>query len=685
MRRLAPLATALVLAVFGFLPIANWIPGGRQQPRYGAFLDGWLSGTAIVVGAAIVLAIVSRRFPALWRDGAWDALAERWEVAPVRWTAAIAAVATALYATIALAVFDGRPLLIDELVQAMQGRIFAGGRLWLPAHAEPAFFSMTNVVDGGGKVFGQFPPGWSAVLAIGELLGAPWVMGPLAGGAAVAAFGAWLRVAEPRRGVALGALCLFALCPFIAFMSGSYMNHVPALACMLAGLACMAWAFASPAPRPWLGFASGVGFGLAATMRPVDALAFTLPAGAWYLARAVRDLRRWGDGLPALAGVLVPIAGLFWFNAQTTGAPLTFGYVALWGPQHALGFHLSPWGTAHTPAMGAQLVNLYFLRMQTNLFETPLPSLLPAIVALGFAPKLSAHEKCLLAASAILALCYWAYFHDGYYLGARFFTPLAPLLVWFTARLPALLRDRFGEGAMPVRVTVYGFAVAALVGVSTILPLRVRDYGTGLVTMRWNGEAAARAAGVRDALVFVRESWGSQVMSRLWARGVSRGDAEVLYKRIDLCALDSAIASMEGAGRRGGAALAALRPLMRDSASLVPMPDTPDPSGRKLPSATYAERCLRRLVEDRAGFTLLGPLLASRDGNLYARDLHGRDTLLLNEHPRREAWLLKPATSEEGATPVFVRMARDSVFEAARGETEQAGPALRSGRPGGGH
>ena len=76
MRRAVPLTTGLFLAVFSFLPIANWIAGGRHQPRYGDFLDGWVYGTCIVVGVGLVLAIASRRIAGMWRDGGWDALAE---------------------------------------------------------------------------------------------------------------------------------------------------------------------------------------------------------------------------------------------------------------------------------------------------------------------------------------------------------------------------------------------------------------------------------------------------------------------------------------------------------------------------------------------------------------------------------------------------------------------------------
>ena len=670
MRRLVPFATACCLAVFGFLPVADWIPGGRHAPRFESLRDGWLSGGAIVVGIAVILAIGSRRLGFLWHAGAWGRLSARWREAPARTSVVVALGGTLIYAVIARMVFDGQPLLIDELVQRLQARILASGALSLPTHAEPAFFSLTNVVDAGGRYFGQFPPGWSVALALGELVNAPWLIGPLAGGLMVLAWGWWLRIAEPDSGVAFGALLLLALSPFLAFMAGSQMNHVAALAAMLAGLAATAEALGSDSPRPRLGLVAGLAFGVAATIRPVDALCFALPAGVWFLVRALRDRRRWADALAALAAVAAPIGLLFAFNAATTGAPLTFGYVALWGPQHSLGFHLSPWGVMHTPGMGTQLLNLYLLRIQTNLFETPLPSLVPAVLALAVAPRLSAHDRLLLAASTLLAIAYWAYFHDGYYLGARFFIPMAPLLAWWTARLPGLVRRVRGEGSLAERGVVYAYASAAVLGVALILPLRVRDYATGLTTMRWDAARAEREAGVTNALVFVRESWGSEVIARLWRLGVTRGASEVLYKRVDLCVLDSALTALERTNERGPAVSAAVQALTSDPALLTPMPDSPDRSGRMRTGVVYGPACQTRLAEDRAGFTLLGPLLFPRRPVLYARDLHGRDTLLLAEHPGKSVWLLIPASGDEGEAPVFRRASRDSIIAAARRETE---------------
>jgi hypothetical protein len=99
----------------------------------------------------------------------------------------------------------------------------------------------------------------------------------------------------------------------------------------------------------------------------------------------------------------------------------------------------------------------------------------------------------------------------------------------------------------------------------------------------------------------------------------------------------------------------------------VPSTLSPDASERVLPGARYTPRCLQRIADDRAGFTLLTPLLlAGQDSTVYARDLHERDTLLLAEHPQREVWLLRPTDSAAGSIPKFERVSRDSIIAAAR-------------------
>ncbi len=658
------IAAALVIAVLGFLPIANWIPGGHEAPWYGAMLGHWGSGAVIVSGIAILLTIISQRVNALWHDGILLSHEKRLASWPV--TLLITALALASYVLVARLLLGATPLFIDEIVQLLQARIYAGGALWLPADSHPEFFSIVNVVDAKGRVYGQFPAGGPAMLAAGDLLGASWMIVPVFGAISILAFSAIVRRAEHRPLVTAGAVALFAFAPFTLFMSGSYMNHVTALAWILIGAAGLARLVNDARPPWWGGVVCGIGFGMAATIRPVDALAFALPAGAWLVHRAMRDRSRWMQTLAAGAGVALPVLLLMWVNNATTGSPLLFGYQVLWGASHDLGFHQTPWGFAHTPVRGLELINLYFLRLQSHLFEAPVPSLLAPLAALLLTRRLSALDRYLIASGALLIALYFAYWHDGFYLGPRFVYPLAPIMALWTARLPALIRERWGAGSAAHRTTIYALVVSTLMAVAMTAPTRAREYAGSMATMRWDADDAAAAAGVRDAIVLVRESWGSQLVARIAALGVARPQAEILYHHVDLCALEETVSDAEAAGLRGDAAHARLSPLLADSARTVPAPFGGGGAGRVLPDSWYSARCLRRAREEYEGFTPLAPLLLSRSGNLYVRDLHERDSLILARHPERSVYLLRPDGDTDGFPPRFHRLDRDSLMAAWR-------------------
>src|SRR5690348_9916562 len=100
---------ALLLVVFGLLPLANWIPGGHDAPWYGERLRLWVSGGAIVVGVALVVGIAVRRYPTLWRSGIWSRIAARWRAAGTTADATIALVAAALYAVVSQLVLSAKP------------------------------------------------------------------------------------------------------------------------------------------------------------------------------------------------------------------------------------------------------------------------------------------------------------------------------------------------------------------------------------------------------------------------------------------------------------------------------------------------------------------------------------------------------------------------------------------------
>jgi hypothetical protein len=614
----------LLLLVLGLLPIANWIPGGHDAPWYADRMGMWTSGGAILLGVLVVSGIVYRRRPEVWREGLWTRLAARWQAGGWQADLGIALIACVAYAVVSQLVFSAKPLLIDEIIQVFQARIFAEGRLWIPTPEQPEFTAAMHLVDMEGRRFGQFPAGGPAMLMLGSLIGAEWLVGPIFAGVGVLVFARLLRRLVVPAGVAFAALLLFAVGPFWLFLGGSMMNHVTATTWLLVAALGLAVAVQDGAPRWRAALGCGLALGIAAAIRPMDAVAFALPTAAWLVWRA----RLGGAHISALlasgVGVALPLAGLLYVNAQQTGDPLLFGYIALWGQSHELGFHPVPWGEPHTPLRGLELVNLYLLRLQTYFLETPAPALLFATASLLLVRRLEAFDRWVLASSGLLLLAYWAYWHDGFYLGPRFLLPLAPWLVLWTVRLPSVLAER-GVPLWWRQGVVTAGVVALVMGGTMLVPIRAGQYANGMYNLRLDHDSLLVANGVTAGTVLVRESWGAQVMSRLWALGVDRVESEALYRTTDTCALDAALADAERTGAGGPALLTALAGVRADSARLQGMVQAPDTTLKFSPSVQWTASCLQRIREDEAGIAVFPPALLARSPNVrFVKDLHRR-------------------------------------------------------------
>ena len=648
------LSAAGLLLVLGFLPIVNWIPGGLEAPWFSGLVLEWGRDAVLVLGAGVVLTMVSGRFADAWPAGRFTRLAAAAGGHPRRAAVILALGAFLLYAMTALWVHGAKPLLIDEILQVWQGRVLALGQLWVPAPEFPEFSSATNLVEFEGRRFSQYPMGGAAMLALGSLLRAEWLVGPVFGAVSVVLVWAIVRRAEARASVALAATLVFALAPFTVFMAGSHMNHVTALTWLLVGVAGLVGAAGREVPRARDGLMVGLGFGVAATIRPVDGFAFALPAAAWLLhlawnARSVRAV------VAASIGVAIPGALLLAANAATTGHPLVFAYSLLWEGTQDIGFHTMPWGGVHTPARGLELVNVYLLRLQQYFLEAPIPGLLPVVVGLALAHKFTAFDRYLLAAAGLLLGLYFAYWHEGFHLGPRFMYPLLPLLALWTARsVPALRSVLPSSWSRGLAITV---GTAGVLAISTSIPIRALEYANQLQSSRFDHDAVARRAGVRSAVVLVRESWGAEIVARMWALGVPRSDVEFIYPRVDTCRLDLAVLALETDAVEGSDVTALLRGLTTDSASLQRSTLSPDQSQRVLAGAIYPERCLNRLAMDATGFTIFPPaLLAGADDNVYLRDLGPHNSRVLAGLAGRPIYLLKPPGSRIGAMPEFVRV-----------------------------
>jgi hypothetical protein len=672
---MAARVVALLLLAGSLLPVAAWIPSGLSDPNYWPRLRDWMQGAALCAVVGVLAAYIAharrRRTGTVTGPGGHGGggpgpvgeaadptpeptVAQGPQSAPggAGFIVLTAAFAFALYAGVARWVFAGRPLLVDEVVQVLQARWYAAGRLWVPAAPAPEFFSTIHVVDLTDRVFGQFPAGGPAMLALGSLVGAEWLVGPAVGALSVLLFWTLLPFLEPgaSRRWRRGATLLFAATPFGAFMFGSHMNHATVLMWLLLASVALARATREEDPSPLWGGLTGLALGIAATIRPLDAACFALPAAAWLLWRA-----RLGGGRPLASlllsgvGVAVPIALLLWVNSETTGSPFLFGYDLLWGAGHSLGFHASPWGPIHTPQRGVELISLYLTRLSTYLFESPFPSLLIPAAGLWLAPRLRPLDRYLLASAGLLCVGYWAYWHDGFFLGPRFLFPLLPLLVLWSARLPGALAARIGTQG-PAWIGLRGALLTGVVlALIELAVIRVPSYRSGLTFMRLDVERESARAGVRDALVLVKESWGTRLVVRMWALGVSRSEAEVFYRNSDACKLELTLRALERSGARGRTAADRLRPLLADSAALVPSDRSPDDTERVLPGYSYAPECEAQLQLDQRGYAHLAPFLLAQDSNVYARWLPGREREIAARYPGRDVYLLSRTGPEDAA------------------------------------
>lgn len=652
--------SATILALLSLLPIAGWIPGGLTDAAYTHRWTEWAYGLAVCAGAGVVCSILARTptssFAAAWVR-AIDRIAKVIRRRHDAFDIGFAAACFLLYAVIAQLVFSGKPLLIDELIQVLQARMYAGGHLALPVDTSPEFFSVLHVVDIGGRYYSQFPPGWATMLMLGVMTGTAWLAGPLCGGVSVWVFAKLLRRALPSFSPAVVAVgtAMFGLAPFAAFQFASHMSHGPVLMWILIAILALSHV-TDPEGRPpevlmvW-GFVMGMASGCAFAVRPLDAVAFGAPAGAWLAWRAVRDRSTLPSLISAAAGLAIPVAAVMWVNLNTTGSILQFGYEALWGSSHGLGFHAAPWGDSHTPQRGIELLSAYATRLNVYLFEAPFPSLLPVIAGLVLMRRLSDIERYLFVATFVHAVLYFAYWHDGFFLGPRFVVPWLPLLVVTCVRLcdPHVWCNWHPR----VQAGVVGSVGAGIVMTALIsLPARTAQYRAGLTSMRQDYSAEAARAGVSNALVFVRESWGAQLVARLWALDVSRSATAALYANVDACVLEQAIGRAERESLRGASAEGGFRSLIKDSARLRPSSVSPDSTERMLPGTRYDALCSARVAADREGYALFPPLLLEQSsGNTYVRDFQERDTVLIRRTPGRQAYLLR-RDGVDGAAPL---------------------------------
>src|SRR6266566_4476890 len=110
----------------------------------------------------------------------------------------------------------------DEYGYIYEAETFLAGRLWNPLPPHHEFFSFLHIFEKDGKWVSAYPPGWSIILAAGQLLYLPyWLVCPIVG--AVLLFTVW-SLGQRQNGFLGGilALSLVGFSPFFLFNAASY-------------------------------------------------------------------------------------------------------------------------------------------------------------------------------------------------------------------------------------------------------------------------------------------------------------------------------------------------------------------------------------------------------------------------------------------------------------------------------
>ncbi len=574
---------------------------GEQQWRL-----GWIN-LAVALGAGVLLGAFLRERSARL----FERLGRTLESLPhAPFALGVGLLASLLTVWVTFGIFQAQTVLIDASVQLIQAGYFAAGRLAAPPLELPEFWSIQFMVQTEAGWVSQYPPGQALALALGVLVGAPWLIGVVAMGttALFTALSMERLLPERKASVRIGSI-LIAASPLLLGLAAGYMSHATMAA--LAALAMYCALRADEGAWGWA-MATGAAVGWMVITRPLTGLVIgaVVTIGVW--SRGVRSggtralLSR---GAALVAGGLPFAIGFGAFNHHFFGSPFRLGYEAAAGPNHGLGFHLDPWGRPYGVAEGLGYTSAELVALGRDLLGTPVPAVALVGAYLLIARRLSRGERILLAWAGLPVVASALYWHHDLVFGPRMLGEAAPawclLAVISGIGLVRALRRAGGRVAWASEPVSVALLLVLAYGVAYGGAARLRRFASRVGPVPVSQTAA-------PALGFVHEPWSDRVGGRLAAQGLRLDSVRVLLSRYPPCVLQVAL--------------------------------------DRVPPEEGAETCRREEASDVRGVVGLSGFLWRGDlpglpgaGVLWARDL-GRElnARLIERHPNRIPLVLLP-------------------------------------------
>ena len=294
----------------------------------------WLSRPDLIPDFLLVALVILVFFKPRIGDPIF-ARAERWgaQLSNRRSLAVLAVAVAAILLRLSLAPFGPLvpvPHVHDEMSYLLAADTFAHGRLANPPHPMWLFFDTIHV-NQHPTYMSKYPPAQGAVLALGQILGQPWI-GVLLSVAAMCAAMVWmLQGWMPARWALLGGVLMIA-----GFAAGNYWVDSywgGAVAAVGGALVFGALPRIFRHQRVPDAVLFGAGAAILANSRPFEGLFFFLPVGValflWLVGRRSPSLRITIPRVVAPIALVLILTGIFigYYNWRLTGHPLLFPYI----------------------------------------------------------------------------------------------------------------------------------------------------------------------------------------------------------------------------------------------------------------------------------------------------------------------------------------------------------------------
>lgn len=287
------------------------------------------------VGALLLCVFVAASLRTRWGDGL---VARLRRCARDRLLAASVPVVLMLAGRMALLPVLGVPypgMGRDEFSYLLAADTFASGRLTNPTHPYFRHFESPHVIQRPSYA-SKYPPGQGLVLALGQVLGHPWIGVVLSMAALVMATGWALRAWVPPEYAFMGALLVALRLGISSYWMNSYFGG--ALAALGGALAFGALPRVSRGVVSG-GIALGLGFGLLVCTRPLEGFltaAALCIAAAFAIGRLPRKRLRSvvAPSLTAAAILAVFLGWLAFYQWRVTGNPFRMPY-QVWREQYS--------------------------------------------------------------------------------------------------------------------------------------------------------------------------------------------------------------------------------------------------------------------------------------------------------------------------------------------------------------